>query len=114
MALAAHPLELLIGFRPDMGILLEWSNGGILWLALIIACERAPSAMAAIDPEHADAWKLGRGAFLVMASTCLVQANPLSPIASIFVGLDLGAVALSYRPISFWSSARSIASGGAR
>ncbi len=56
---------------PTMGILVEWANGGILmvllWIAFAVACWRAFSDMAELDPEHADSWLLGRGAFVVIA-----------------------------------------------
>ena len=149
MALASHPLELLIGFGPGlvmlpgskfiptdprwswvvttnegitspptMGILLEWSNGGIpmmlLWLAFVIASTRALSAMAEIDPEHGDSWRLGRGAFIAMASTYLIQASPISAMWPIFIGLALGAAALAHRPVPSWTRAPAVAIEGVR
>jgi hypothetical protein len=87
---------------PTMGIFLEWSNGGIpmllLWLAFAFACLRAFSAMAELDPEHADSWRLGRGAFIVIAGTYLVQASPISAIWPVFMGLGIGAAALALEP----------------
>lgn len=87
---------------PTMGILLEWANGGILmlllWLAFAFACSRALSAMAELDWEHGDSWRLGRGAFIVMAATYLVQASPISAIWPIFMGLGIGAAALALGP----------------
>lgn len=85
---------------PTMGILLEWSNGGIpmllLWFAFVITCTRALSAMAARDPENADSWRLGRGAFIAIAGTYLIQGS-LSQIWPIFMGLGLGASVLAHR-----------------
>jgi hypothetical protein len=87
---------------PLMGILLEWANGGIimllLWVAFVVVCARALSRMAELDPERADEWRLGRGAFVVIAGTYLVQASPLSAIWPIFMGLGIGAAALALEP----------------
>jgi hypothetical protein len=85
---------------PTMGILLEWSNGGLpmllLWSAFVIVCSRALSAMVARDPEHADSWRLARGAFIVIAGTYLIQGS-LSLMWPVFMGLGLGAGALAHR-----------------
>jgi hypothetical protein len=87
---------------PTMGILVEWSNGGILmvllWIAFAIACWRAFSDMADLDPEHADSWLLGRGAFVVIAGTYLVQTSPISAIWPVFMGMGIGAAALALQP----------------
>jgi hypothetical protein len=87
---------------PTMGILVEWSNGGILmvllWIAFAIACWRAFSDMAILDPEHADSWLLGRGAFVVIAATYLVQTSPISAIWPVFMGMGIGAAALALQP----------------
>jgi hypothetical protein len=101
---------------PTMGILVEWSNGGIpmllVWLAFAVACSRALSAMADIDPEHGDSWRLGRGAFVVMAGMYLVQASPISAIWPIFMGLGLGAAALRLRSAPTWETSRMVAAEG--
>lgn len=87
---------------PTMGILLEWANGGVLmlllWVAFVVACARALSRMAELDPDHADSWWLGRGAFVVIAGTYLVQASPISAIWPVFMGLGIGAAALALEP----------------
>ncbi len=84
---------------PTMGILFEWANGGIvmllLWVAFVVSCWRALSVMASVDHEHADAWRLGRGAFVVIAGTYLVQSSPISAIWPVFMGLGIGAAALA-------------------
>ncbi|MFL5494123.1 MAG: hypothetical protein ACJ8DC_07035 [Gemmatimonadales bacterium] len=87
---------------PTMGVLVEWSNGGILmlllWVAFGVACWRAFSAMAKREPDHADSWLLGRGAFVVAAGTYLVQTSPISAIWPIFMGLGIGASARALGP----------------
>jgi hypothetical protein len=87
---------------PTMGILVEWSNGGIpmmlLWLAFVIACTRALGVMAEQDREYGDSWSLGRGAFIVLAGTYLVQTSPISAIWPVFMGLGIGASALALGP----------------
>jgi hypothetical protein len=101
---------------PSMGILLEWSNGGIpmllLWLALVITCSRALSRMAAADPEHADSWRLGRGALVAIAATYVVQASPISAIWPLFIGLGLGAAALEREAARVWTRAPVVAAEG--
>ncbi len=87
---------------PTMGILVEWANGGILmvllWIAFAVACWRAFSDMAELDAEHADSWLLGRGAFIVIAGTYLVQTSPISAIWPVFMGMGIGASALALQP----------------
>jgi len=98
---------------PSMGILLEWSNGGIpmllLWLAFAVACSRALGAMAERDREHGDSWRLGRGGFIVVAGTYLVQASPISAAWPIFMGLGIGAAALVLGPARAGAPATTLA-----
>ena len=86
---------------PTMGLLVEWANGGIvmlvIWFAFAVACVRAFSAMADREPDRADSWLLGRGAFLVIAGTYLVQTSPISAIWPLFMGLGVGAGALAFQ-----------------
>lgn len=106
---------LVIGIGVPIGLLLQRCERELFALLCITVGVNMLDVRVGLNKiKHADSWRLGRGAFIVMASTHLVQANPLSPIWSIFVGLGLGAGALSYRPVSLWSRARSIAIGGAR
>jgi hypothetical protein len=101
---------------PTMGLLLEWSNGGIpivlLWLAFAVACSRALSAMARVDAQHADSWRLGRGAFVVIAGTYLVQASPISALWPVLMGLGLGAAGLQLQPARTWHKSPAVAAEG--
>jgi hypothetical protein len=101
---------------PTMGILVEWANGGILmvllWIAFAVACWRAFSDMAELDSEHADSWLLGRGAFVVIAGTYLVQTSPISAIWPVFMGMGIGTAALALHPAAVVAPAARLAFQG--
>jgi hypothetical protein len=101
---------------PTMGVLVEWTNGGVpmflLWMAFVIACARALGTMGEVDREHQDSWRLGRGAFVMIAATYFVQASPISAIWPVFMGMGIGAAALALQPASSTAPATRLAFQG--
>lgn len=86
---------------PSMGILLEWSNGGVigvvLWVGVVLAVLRAMRKLAAPGGEEATEWRLARGCFVVGACAYLLQVSPLSAIWPVLLGLGIGASVLAAR-----------------
>jgi hypothetical protein len=88
---------------PSMGLLVEWSNGGViavlLWVAFVVSCYRAMTRLAQRNDADSAGWRLGRGAFVLMAATYAVQASALSATWPILMGLGIGAAALELQPV---------------
>jgi hypothetical protein len=86
---------------PSMGILLEWSNGGVigvlLWVGVVVAVLRAFRRLDSSDPEHTAEWRLARGAFVVGACAYLLQVSPLSAMWPVLLGLGIGAALVASR-----------------
>jgi hypothetical protein len=86
---------------PSMGILLEWSNGGVigllLWVALVVAVLRSFRRLPSADPDEGAEWRLARGAFVVGACAYLLQVSPLSAAWPVLLGLGIGAALLASR-----------------
>jgi hypothetical protein len=87
---------------PSMGMLLEWSNGGVigvaLWIGVVVAVLGAFRRLVDSDPEERAEWRLARGAFVVGACAYLLQASPLSAMWPVLLGLGIGAALLASRP----------------
>jgi hypothetical protein len=79
---------------PSMGILLEWSNGGVigvlLWIGFVAAALRAFGVLMR-EGAGAEQWRLARGVFVSGAAAYLVQVSPLSAYWPILMGLAVGA-----------------------
>jgi hypothetical protein len=86
---------------PSMGILLEWSNGGViglaLWVGVVLAVLRAMRKLAGPDGAEAAEWQLARGSFIVGASAYLLQVSPLSAMWPVLLGLGIGAALVASR-----------------